>query len=307
MSDIYPALLLLLGGLGVGLYVAHKLRVYTRMGALFARLNQLNPLFCQWPIKCRRIEVGERYPPRWQRSILVLTETDITVYPQSRNADKNWTFQPSDLRWFGRPTKYTYSNNNELWVDFEVGGRWHILKVRTHQDEMMALVRAFKAIATEEQIKAYRRRRPYIRFGPIDARPAEQDSYGVWTLSATVQLFLNPFALVVMQQGRVTRTLPLLEIDKIAALERRDTPNADGLVRFRIQNKPLAFTLPGHEEFAKLLALAAKRSLEEPLLKKGKKEDLDTEPLYEDVEDQSLELLTRGFVIGDDGEIQIRA
>lgn len=310
MPETLPLLLLGIGSLGLGWYIVNSIRTYMRMDSLYKRLAQTKPLFSDWPIRCQRIEVGEGRQSRWSASVMVVTETGISVYPKSRDAKEHWTFQNADLRWFGRPKKYTYAEN-ELWLHFEVGGRWETLRARTHQPSMMALVRALKVVATEEQVIAYRRRRPYIHFGPAAAQPAEQNIHGGWTLATPVQLFLNPVSLVVMQQRDVSRTLPLLDIHKIAALKRLDTPNADGLVRFLIQGETVAFALPMHEDFAKLLALAARRSLEAPLAEKGKKADEEefeeVEMFYEATDDKSLELLTTGFIIGDDGEIQMRS
>jgi hypothetical protein len=290
-------------------YLYDMTRTYMRMGKLRNQLAATNPLFCDWPIRCQRVDVGVGRPTRLQSSVMVVTPKEIGVYPKSRNQKEHWTFNTSDLRWFGRTDKYTYGKN-EIWLHFETDGRWQTLKVHTYQPSMMALVRALKAVATEEQVIAYRRRRPYIHFGPVSAEPAEQNIHGGWLINDPVKLYLNPMSLVVMEDGAVRRTIPLRDIQKISALKRLDTPDANGLVRFQIQGETVAFASPIHEDFAKMLALAAKRSLEAPLVEKGKKDEEDAfeevEMIYEATEDKSLELLTAGFVIGDDGEIQIR-
>jgi hypothetical protein len=291
-------------------YLYDTTRTYMRMGKLRNRLAETNPIFCDWPIRCQKVDVGEGRHSRLQSSVMAVTAKEISVYPKSRNENEHWTFKTADLRWFGRTDKYTYAKN-EIWLHFETEGRWQTLKVQTYQPSMMALVRALKAVATEEQVIAYRRRRPYIHFGPVSAQPAEQNIHGGWLINDPVKLYLNPVSLVVMEEGTVRRTIPLGDIQKIAALKRLDTPDADGLVRFQVQRETVAFASAVHEDFAKLLALAAKRSLEAPLIEKGKKEDEDefeeVQMLYETAEDKSLELLTAGFVIGDDGEIQMRS
>jgi hypothetical protein len=285
------------------------IRTYTGMSKLQNRLAATNPLFCDWPIRCQRVDVGDGHSTRLQSSVMVVTPKEVSVYPKSRNQKEHWTFKTADLRWFGRTDKYTYGDN-EIWLHFETEGRWQTLKVHTYQPSMMALVRALKEVAIEEQVIAYRRRRPYIHFGPVTAQPAEQNIHGGWTINEPVKLYLNPMSLVVMNEGEIARTIRLADIQKIAALKRLDTPDADGLVRFQVQGETVAFASPRHEDLAKLLALAAKRSLEAPLVEKGKKDDEDefeeVQMLYEATEDKSLELLTAGFVIGDDGEIQMR-
>jgi hypothetical protein len=140
------------------------------------------------------------------------------------------------------------------------------------------LVRALKQVAAPELVTAYRRQRPYVHSGPHNVRPATQDIHGAWALGDAFALYLMPRFLVILEDSRVLRKIPLEAIQQIGALRRIDAPQADGLVRFRAEEEPFAFSLPGYEAFAASLAEAAKRSLEAPLEQKQKgKEDYDDE------------------------------
>src|SRR5690606_14877171 len=172
--------------------------------------------------------------------------------------------RPENLRWFGRPRKY-HPGTNEIWLDAEIDGEWRLIKVRLTETHMRGLVRALKEIASEEQISAYRRRRPYIHFGPVPAHPATQDMLGAWTLSEPLALYLTPLHLVLLRERQVMRTLPLDQIQNIAAIDRLDAPGEPGLVRFQMGEETLAFSVDKHQRFATLLGEAARRTLEDPV------------------------------------------
>jgi hypothetical protein len=142
---------------------------------------------------------------------------------------------------------------------------------------MRDLVRTLKAITPPELTTAYRRKRPYIHSGPLKAQPATQDIHGAWTLTDAYDLYLTPRFLLILSGETVLRKIPLEAVQEISALRRLDQPKADGLVRFRAGEEPLAFALPQYEAFAQALAEAAKRTLETPLeqKRKGKKDDDD--------------------------------
>jgi hypothetical protein len=300
--------LLVFGVAFVGLwwYIINSVRAYVRMSRLYSDLVKTKPLFIAWPLRFQKIEMGAERVSLPRPCVLTVTETGLTVYPKSRREIKKLEFSHADLRWFGRPKKYT-PGFNEMWLHYESDGRWITLKVSAFHTDMAGLVRALKQVATEEQVIHYRRRRPYIHFSYNGAQPATQDIHGAWTLGEQVHLFLTPIMLVIMKEdGQIVRTLKLLDIHQIAAVPRIDTAANDGLVRFKMQGEEFAFALTKHEEFARLLALAAKRSLEDPQMVKGKKADEDEELVYEEIADESEEILEAGFYIGDDGEIHLR-
>jgi len=155
-------------------------------------------------------------------------------------------------------------------------GQWVLVKAHLYREKMMALVRALKQVATEEQVIAYRRRRPYIHFGPVEVQPAKQDVLGAWTLGEPRHLYLTPVALVLLAGDRIKRLIPLEAVQQVSAIRRIDQPKAPGLVRFEADGKPLAFALQPHEAFAAALAEAAKRTLEDPVQWQRKKKKGET-------------------------------
>src|SRR5690606_25972399 len=118
-------------------------------------------------------------PQRWNGCYLTVELTGLHLYPRTRTMDIHVQYPPAALRWFGRPEKYK-PGRNEMWLHFESGGMWHLLKVRAQHYYMQQLVKALKQIATPEQVKAYRRHRPYIHYGPAPAVPSQQDIHGAW-------------------------------------------------------------------------------------------------------------------------------
>lgn len=214
--------------------------------------------------------------------VLVLTPQRLTLYERTPEMREILSFAPEQLRWFGRPRKYT-GGYNDIWLHIEQPPGWLLLKIRLYRTTMAGLVRALKAFAAPELVTAYRRRRPYIHAGPLKAAPAAQDIYGAWSLAQPVSLYLMPRFLVILGGETVLRTIPLEAVQQIGALRRLDVPGAQGLVRFRAEEETFAFALDGHEALAAALAEAAKRTLEAPVERKQKARDDDEYPEYEDL------------------------
>jgi hypothetical protein len=237
-----------------------------RARSLIDRLrNERQPLYCvassaTW-FQVETVS-GSRSPRR--PFVVEVCEDCLTLYPLDREAAPEVVVRPENLRWFGRPRKY-HPGTNEIWLDAEIDGEWRLIKVRLTETHMRGLVRALKEIASEEQISAYRRRRPYIHFGPVPAHPATQDMLGAWTLSEPLALYLTPLHLVLLRERQVMRTLPLDQIQNIAAIDRLDAPGEPGLVRFQMGEETLAFSVDKHQRFATLLGEAARRTLEDPV------------------------------------------
>ena len=221
---------------------------------------------------------SESEPLRWQRCLVLVDAEGVRLYPKTREMAVHFQVRPDDLRWFGRPEKYIVGVN-EIWLHIEMDSRWYVLQLRMWQDQMQALVRALKQIATEAQVKAYRRRRPYIHFGPVEAHVATQDLHGAWTLAAQpVMLYLGPSALVSLQAGQVQRVMALEQVQAIEVMRRLDDPTG-GVVRFRSTSETLAYALIDYIQFGADLAEAAKRTLEDPpvFYSKKKGDDVDWE------------------------------
>ncbi|NLF75111.1 MAG: hypothetical protein GX573_05390 [Chloroflexi bacterium] len=216
-----------------------------------------------------------RQPGPREPYVLMITPEQIAFYPVQADAEPRLVIRPEQIRWFGRPKKYGYGSN-EMWLHAEIDGQWVLVKAHLYREKMMALVRALKQVATEEQVIAYRRRRPYIHFGPVEVQPAKQDVLGAWTLGEPRHLYLTPVALVLLAGDRIKRLIPLEAVQQVSAIRRIDQPKAPGLVRFEADGKPLAFALQPHEAFAAALAEAAKRTLEDPVQWQRKKKKGET-------------------------------
>lgn len=216
-----------------------------------------------------QISPVDQMTPNWQTCIVVVTATHIILYNRDWQVEERMRLSLEDLRWFGRPQKYN-DGDNEIWLHFEQEDDWSILKFELTRGYMQDFVRALKAVVPPELVTAYRRRRPYIHNLAKAVQPAAQDIHGAWTLDQPLDLYLMPRFLVIMRDGKVLRKLALENVQEIAALHRLDDPGAHGLIRFRAEEETFAFAHPQHEHFAKLLAEAAKRTLEMPLERKQK-------------------------------------
>jgi hypothetical protein len=284
--------------------IVRSLAHLKRVSALVAELERAHALICLPPEEVRyRLDApGSASLSLWKHGLLAVLDSQVILFPRTQKMESRFVFPIDTLRWFGRPQKYQ-PGDNDMWLHLEHDGRWELLKIRLSQHHMLAFVRTLKEIATPEQVIAYRRQRPYVHFGPLEARPATQDLYGAWTLSPAIELYLTPSFLVVLDSGKVMRALPLEQVQQIGALHRLDAPDADGLVRFEFtwnrqaelvrqipklnevqQGETFAFALKDHEGFASALAEAAKRTLEAPLIRKGKEkgDEFEDEELMEE-------------------------
>ena len=197
--------LLVLGAVtGLGLVIVRVERRFRRISALVKHLKEnSNVLYIAsaWSVaKYCVVRPHESEPRRWEEVIAVVTDKRTAVYPLNNEPDITPTFSCThgELQGFWRPEKYE-AGDNDIWLHVQIGIEWHILKLRLGRSTMQALVRALKEVATVEQTKAYRRRRPYIHRGPAEALPATQDIHGAWMLEAPVCLYLMPLMLGVYE------------------------------------------------------------------------------------------------------------
>lgn len=258
---------------------------------LYKELQEARPLFwntfAPYSVVSYRVETLNSNRDRqagWRGCVLVITENGVTIYPHSQKMDQSFTFPKEALRWFGRPRKYE-PGKNDVWLHFEVNHQWQQLQLRTEHYQMQKIIRALKQVATEAQIKAYRRHRPYIHYGPMQAFAATQDLYGVWTVEGmSHDIYLMPYALILLDSDQVRQVIPLEKVQQIEALRRMDAPTLDGVVRFRIEGETerLAYSLSDYAAFGAALAEAAKRTLEDPVMVKKKDKDYYDEEEGED-------------------------
>jgi hypothetical protein len=206
------------------------------------------------------------------RGMMTLSSQEIGVYPLKLPPEAIIRFAPQDIRGFWRPEPYGPSLN-ELWIHVERKREWVVVKLWLGHNQMMDFIRALKLMVDPDLVIAYRRRRPYIHYGPVQAQPAEQDIHGAWTLETPLNLYLMPRYLLILHDDAVQQMIPLDSVQQIGALRRLDAPQANGLVRFQTAEAHYAFALKDYEAFANALADAAKRTLEAPVMQKQKGKD----------------------------------
>ena len=219
-------------------------------------------LVCQYPAggRLQVTTVNETAADRWRPFVSLMTETELSFYPITETPVPPLTFTPDTLRWFGRPRKYEYIN--ELWLHFESAGRWQLVKMRLTYTDTLRHVRALKTLAPG-LVTPYRRRRPYIHYGPVAARAATQDLYGAWTLHEAVDVYLMPLHLLLLDGPQVRATIPVATVTHVRGVPRLDA--AGGVVRFQAGETTHAFAVADYRPLAEALAEAARRSLEQPL------------------------------------------
>ncbi|MCC6803145.1 MAG: hypothetical protein IT319_09690 [Anaerolineae bacterium] len=265
------ALLVLLAVIGGGtVWGVRQMRLFREMNALMKHLRDDGALLVLSPFDAsfRTSTIGGA-DSGWRGGIVSVTPEQITVYPRKSALDETVVFSFEGLRWFGRPVKY-HSGRNEIWLHFEQAGRWHLIKLRMYRHRMAELVRTLKPLAAPALVTAYRRRRPYVHYGPAQVAPAEEDIHGAWTLDPALTLYLTPLHVVLLRDGQVGRVIALENVRKVTAMRRIDRPSADGLAVFEVDGEALAFAAKDYEALAGAIADAARRSLEEPLLQKQK-------------------------------------
>lgn len=263
---------------------AYETRVNRRVERLLTELRKYMPLYLsnRWTVIQYQWAAVDK-DSKWQRCVLFIDHKRIAIYPHppaNEHVEPLLTVQRHELQGFWRPVKY-HSGRNELWIHAQIGLTWGILKLRLYYNDMQVLIRAMKEISSEEQVKAYRRRRPYIHRAPSIAFPAQQSLTGEWEMGESVRLYLMPLYLVIFAGEEVQRLIELASIQEIAALKRMEGGRPAGLIRFRFTEETLAFALDDYQSWAKDLAEAAKRTLEEPVIQKRKGKD-DEE--WDDVE-----------------------
>lgn len=237
---------------------------------LYAQLRTERPWLYLRPMPHDRFQITQinAAATRKTRYLVAAAADEVRFYPL-RKGQQPFIFTPGQLRWYGRPHKYQ-PGSNTMQIHIEQCGGWFVVELKMSRTIMAQWVRVMKQIAADDLNTAYRRRRPYIHYGPLYAHPAEQDIYGAWTVFPPLTLYLTPLDLVLLDGPAVIKHFPLQQIQNIRAGRRLDAPTDDGLVQFTIQGNKVAFTTPRFVELAEALAEAAKRSLEMPLLPKSK-------------------------------------
>ncbi|TVR20877.1 MAG: hypothetical protein EA396_09405 [Anaerolineaceae bacterium] len=260
---------------------------------------------------------------RWSRAILYVSNKHIVIHRRTGTETPIFYCLGHEIEGFWRPRIYQ-PGINSIEIHANVAGQWTILKVRLTRSRMMALVRALKYFVNDDIERSYRQRRPYIYRPPAPARLATQDIYGMWHYERAFNVYLNPASLVFLGEGdAVERVINLRHLQNIRIL-RSDESNVErGLVCFRVTPpdddslaEDVAISVDDYSAWAESIALAARRTLEEPITRKrkGKKasapeaddrlsdEDFDAP---EDAFDMAL-WESQAYVLGDDGELRPR-
>ncbi|MEO8392420.1 MAG: hypothetical protein ABI700_05445, partial [Chloroflexota bacterium] len=262
---IFAAIISVIAG-----WIAYQISVWRGANAVHQRLKDEGALLTlnSFNAGCRVQTLGLR-DKGWRPAVIAFTSEGLVIYPRKRGMNETYSFPHKALRWFGRPVKY-HNGRNEIWLHYQQDDGWQVVKLRMYSGAMADWVRMFKEFSTLELITAYRRHRPYVHYGPVRVQPAEEDIHGAWTLQDPVSLYVMPMQMIVLRGTEVLRTIPLKQVTQIAAMRRIDRPKADGLVRFTIDNEPLAFACKEYQALGQAVAEAAKRSLEQPLMQKQK-------------------------------------
>ncbi len=244
---------------------------------------------------------GQRTPRR--AFVVGVDSAGVVLVPVRGQAEPQIRIAPEQVRWFGRPEKYRYGAN-ALWIHVEQEGQWRLIRLNLDRSGMQTLIRALKPALSHDPdlVTYYRRRRPYVHYGPVQAHPATQDIYGAWELGEPVTLYLMPRYLVVLDGVKVQRVLPRESLQNVAAVQRLDRPGAEGLVRFVSGEESWAFSLPHHGDFAEALAEAARRTLESPVEWQRKKKKPVDLPSAQALDDDTLEDLLMAGALGE-GEL----
>jgi hypothetical protein len=257
-------------------FIAVQLRQVNQIQNFLKNLEIQNPYYLSpyWAdIEYQWGMAGETIP-KWQRGIVFIGHKRLSIYPYPPKADSQpiVSIDPQELRGFWRPDAY-HDGRNDVWIHAESLEHWGILKLRTWRGIMADIIRALKEVHSPEQVKAYRRRRPYLHKDPALVLPAKQSLTGEWELFKPVEIYLMPLHLVIMKAGIIQRVLHIEAIQDIAALKRMEGGEPTGVIRFSHDGETFAFATNEYETWAKSIAEAAKRSLEEPVMQKQKSKD----------------------------------
>lgn len=219
--------------------------------------------------------------------VLAVLPDGLRIYPIADEITEFDGISAADIRWFGRPHKYRNDGvPQEMRIHVQRKTGWYIYEVWLTKHYMVQLVRAMKQIVSPELVKAYRRRRPYVHFGPREVCMAKQTIHGEWELSEPYTAYLTPLELVFLVGPEVVQRFSVAEVQDIQLVRKldetqrrrfgqRDDGVAEGIMRFRVGDVTHAMALRRYDEFAEALAQAAKRSLEEPVTRKQKLKDDD--------------------------------
>jgi hypothetical protein len=267
-------------GVGVTIagWIAYQIRSAGKAYRFIKNLQAQDPYYVspRWAdIDFQWGKAGE-YVPEWKKAILFIGHKRIAIYPYPPKEDSQpiVSIDPQELRGFWRPKAY-HDERNEVWIHAESVEHWGILKLRTWKSVMQDIIRALKEVHSPEQVKAYRRSRPYPHLGPSPVLPAKQSLTGEWELFNAVELYLMPLHLVIMKEGILQRVLHIEAVQNIAALKRMEGGEPVGIVRFVHDEENFAFATNEYEAWASSIAEAAKRSLEEPMMQKQKSKEGD--------------------------------
>ena len=288
---------------GLTAYSAYRGRVYR------ARLERLRPrgvLFSSEEAVVR-VTSPSRPTGRWVPALLFITEKQLIAYARRGDETPLFSCYAHEIEGYWRPQKYQEGVNG-IEIHANAAGHWSILKVRLMKSRMMALVRALQERVDEDIVRAYRQRRPYLYRPPAPAHLATQDLYGMWTHGDSFNLYLTPSRLVFLGDGdQVEQVIRLRDLQNIRVFNGIDAASGD-LVCFHLPagKEDIAIAVEDAEAWAQSIATAARRTLEEPVTRKRKayNEALDDEP--DDAEFDMALWESQEYVLGDDGELELR-
>lgn len=291
---------------------------------MIKRLERLRPRHTR-VAQAAQVRIAHPSAPtrRWSRVLLYVNDEHITIYRRIGTETPIFHCLGHEVKGFWRPRIYQ-DGINSIEIHANVGGVWTILKVRLTRSRMMALVRALKTFVDEDAERSYRQRRPYIYRPPAPAQLATQDIYGMWHYEREFNVYLNPASLIFLGEGdTVERVINLRHLQNIRILRSKEDNVERGLVCFRVTTpdddsagEDVAISVDDYSAWAESIALAARRTLEEPITRKRKSKKASAPDADDRLSDEDFDAPEDAFdmalwesqeyVLGDDGELHPR-
>lgn len=257
----------------------------------------------------------------FQNGLLFITDKEIIIYPEQAGEQALVAFRSDEIIGYWRPRPYhsdswgwddngwrSHHGNNEIHIHVNNKGRWMIVKLWVKQAEAKKIVSRLKGLVSEDILRSYRQRPPYIYHPPSLALLMSADLYGMWHEDHRFRLYLTPSTLVFLSENddEVERFIGLRDMQNIRLLEQKGAGGKDGLIIFDIEStgEQIAVAVNGSDKWARSISRAARRTLSDPIQRKQKdKTHLLEDEWGDDVFDlEAWE--SQEFILGDDGELK---
>lgn len=256
----------------------------------------------------------------FQDVILFITDKEVLIYPENGSDETLVTFRSDEIIGYWRPRPYhgdklidmdtgwrSKKGSNEINIHANVNGQWVIIKLWVKQAEAKKIVKRLKGLVSEDILRSYRQRPPYIYHPPSPALLMSEDLYGIWYEDHRFRLYLTPSTLVFLddKDDVIERMIYLRDIQNVRLLQQKGDGDKDGLICFDLENQSeqIAVAVDGSDKWARSIARAARRTLDDPIDRKQKdKKPLDDQWVSDDFDMKAWE--EQEYILGDDGELK---